>query len=399
MNRWLRTVVHGLLRWPCPRRRGLDRRSRRRRPPPAGRRLRRSSTASCSSATRRSPAPSSRRTASTSRSSSPGTTPATSGSRRRASPSRRRACVTTETKRPIPGFFWSRDSKLDPLRQGQGRRRELQRLGRRPGGAERGGQGRAGLAQPDRRQGRARVHLRGAEEVARHDLRRPQRPRRRLARRLQGHDLDRQARAACARTPSASRAGTSTSTASCGWPTRVADNGDTEILKVEPDGFKQVYTCTRVRDLRHRALPQGRQARLHADEQGRRRPHAARALRPRDRQGGARRVRPDEARRLRRRDLLRGDRRARRDHRTRTSARASTSATRRGRRTTSCCRRSSPGKEIGLGSSTADDRAGADHRERATPTPASATSSTAGPRSSRCSTRCASGSRASTWRR
>ena len=69
----------------------------------------------------------------------------------------------------------------------------------------------------------------------------------------------------------------------------------------------------RLRNLRHRALPQGRQARLHADQQGRPRPHPARALRSRDRQGGARRVRPDEARGLRSGDLRRVDRRARRN--------------------------------------------------------------------------------------
>ncbi len=32
--------------------------------------------------------------------------------------------------------------------------------------------------------------------------------------------------------------------ASFASPLRVADNGDTEILKVEPDGFKKVYVCT-----------------------------------------------------------------------------------------------------------------------------------------------------------
>ena len=106
--------------------------------------------------------------------------------------------------------------QADPVRQGQGRRRELQRLGGRPFGRQRRRQRGAGVAQPDRRQGRARVHLRAAEEVPRHDLRRPQRSRRRLARPLQGHDLDRRSASSCARTPSGSRAGTSTSTASSG---------------------------------------------------------------------------------------------------------------------------------------------------------------------------------------
>ena len=39
--------------------------------------------------------------------------------------------VTADTKRPIPDFFWTRDSKIHPLRPGQRRRRELQRLRRR----------------------------------------------------------------------------------------------------------------------------------------------------------------------------------------------------------------------------------------------------------------------------
>ena len=64
--------------------------------------------------------------------------------------------------------------------------------------------------------------------------------------------------------------------------TRFADSGDTEILASSPTGFKKVYSCTRLRDLRHGPLPQGRQARLHGDEQGRRRPHPPRAVRSRD---------------------------------------------------------------------------------------------------------------------
>ena len=64
--------------------------------------------------------------------------------------------------------------------------------------------------QPHRRQGRARVHLRRAEERPRRDLRRPQRPRPGVARPLQGEHLDRRAARCCARTPSGSPAGCST---------------------------------------------------------------------------------------------------------------------------------------------------------------------------------------------
>ena len=51
---------------------------------------------------------------------------------------------------------------------------------------------------------------------------------------------------------------------------RTADNGDTEILQVTADGFKKVYTLHRLRNVRAGPLPQGRQARLPGDEQGRR---------------------------------------------------------------------------------------------------------------------------------
>ena len=58
-----------------------------------------------------------------------------------------------------------------------------------------------------------------------------------------------------------------------------------------------------------------------------------------------------------------------------------------------------PGKDIGLGSSTADDRIVADHRrERHRPRRALPVRPRR-PRSSPSSTRCASGSRASTWPR
>ena len=125
------------------------------------------------------------------------------------------------------------------------------------------------------------------------DLRRPQRPRRRLARPLQGEDLDRRADARCARTPSGSPAGSSTSKGSSASPTRIADNGDTEILRVDPRGLHEGLHLQRLRDLRPGPLPQGRQARLHGDEQGRRRTSSRlRLFDPATGQGRARRVRP-----------------------------------------------------------------------------------------------------------
>ena len=60
---------------------------------------------------------------------------------------------------------------------------------------------------------------------------------------------------------------------------RSADNGDTEILRVDDDGFTKIYTCNVFENVRPVPLPQGRQARLHGDEQGRSRPDAPRAVR------------------------------------------------------------------------------------------------------------------------
>ncbi len=83
-----------------------------------------------------------------------------------------------------PGLLLDPRQPSDPLREGQRRGRELQRLGCRPRRPEGRGQGRPALAEPHRRQEGACVHLRGPEEGPRHHLRRPQRPRRRLARPL-----------------------------------------------------------------------------------------------------------------------------------------------------------------------------------------------------------------------
>ena len=103
--------------------------------------------------------------------------------------------LTTETKRPIPGFLWTRDGKYIVYRQGQRRRRELQRVRR---GSRRGACGRSrcpALARPDRPEGRAGRALRRAEERSRHRLHRAQRSRQGLARPLQAEDLHRRAHA------------------------------------------------------------------------------------------------------------------------------------------------------------------------------------------------------------
>ena len=201
--------------------------------------------------------------------------------------------VTAEPKRPIPGFFWSRDSKLtsSSSRTTTATRTSTstpstprRRAARRQDGA--------GRAQHHRRQGRAGVHLRAAQSrtptliyVGLND------------RDAAWHDVYKvtistgRARRSSARTPSASRAGTSTSPATSAWRSASRTTATPRSCSVEPAGFTQGVLVHRLRGLRHHALAQGRQARVHADEQGRHRPHAARALRSRDGQGGGRRVR------------------------------------------------------------------------------------------------------------
>ena len=123
--------------------------------------------------------------------------------------------VTTETKRPIPGFFWSRDSKLILYVKDKDGDENFNVWAVDPVGAERRGQRGARLAQPHRRQGRARVHLRGPEEV------RPTRSTSASTTATRPGTTSTRSRSrpasasSCARTPSGSPAGTSTSTASC----------------------------------------------------------------------------------------------------------------------------------------------------------------------------------------
>ena len=139
--------------------------------------------------------------------------------------------------------------------------------------------------------------------------------------------------------------------------TRTADNGDTEILRVDADGFTKIYSC----DVFETCDP----LRFHKDgkrvyletNKGDARSHragAARRRRPARRDG---RIRSDEARRFRRArcspkstdELVLTDvhRRARR---------GAISRTRRSKPTTSGCRTKLPGKEIGLGSRTTDEQ-------------------------------------------
>ena len=109
------------------------------------------------------------------------------------------------------------------------------------------------------------------EEVPGHDLRRPQRPRRRLARRLQGLDLHRQARApAQEHRPHRGLDVRPRGPAPPGGAHHRQRRHRGPAAST-PGRLQDGLHLHRVRDLRPRPLPQGRQARLHADEQGRRR--------------------------------------------------------------------------------------------------------------------------------
>ena len=105
----------------------------------------------------------------------------------------------------------------------------------------------------------------------------------------------------CARTPRSIAGWVFDDAASCGWRARTTDNGDTEILRVDADGFTPVYTCSVFETCGPVALPQGRQARLLRPTRAT--PTSSRLVLfdPGDRQGGAGRIGPAEEGRLRRR--------------------------------------------------------------------------------------------------
>ena len=121
-----------------------------------------------------------------------------------------------------PGLLLEPRQQVHPLRPGQGRRRELQRLRREPGRRRR----RPARTCPRRAtsptpRAPAPIIYAVPKSDARHDLRRPERPRCGLARPLQGEDLDRRARR-CVRknTERIARLGLRQRRASCGSATR-----------------------------------------------------------------------------------------------------------------------------------------------------------------------------------
>jgi dipeptidyl aminopeptidase/acylaminoacyl peptidase len=151
--------------------------------------------------------------------------------------------VTTEAKRPIPAFFWSRDSKLILYVKDNDGDENYNVWGVDPSAPNAAGS----EAPPSRNLTDAKgarafiyaVPKKSADTIyvglndrdaAWHDVYKVtiSTGQRELVRknteRIQGWDFDLEGRLRMAN--------------------RVADNGDTEVLKVEPEGFKKVYSCT-----------------------------------------------------------------------------------------------------------------------------------------------------------
>jgi hypothetical protein len=219
--------------------------------------------------------------------------------------------LTAETKRPIPAFFWSRDSKYILFVQDQGGDENFNVYAVNPADAPD-----ATTQVPKARNvteaKNARAHdLRRAAPQPRRHLCGPQRSRRRVARPLRGEDLDRRAKLLRKNTDKIA-----------GWvmdragkprlALRTADNGDTEILKVTDAGFEKVYSCT-VFETCGPLQFHTDNARVYMEtNHGDADLTAPGALQPGYEAGGGRRVGSAEGRWTSARDLLGEDRRARR---------------------------------------------------------------------------------------
>jgi hypothetical protein len=86
--------------------------------------------------------------------------------------------------------------------------------------------------------------------------------------------------------------------------TRSAENGDTEVLRVDADAFTKVYSCS---VFESSAISAGRPAPVHGNQQGRRSDLAG-IVGPADRQNGDGRIRSAGQSRFRRSALFRSDR-------------------------------------------------------------------------------------------
>ena len=299
-----------------------------------------------------------------------------------------------------PASSGRRDSQPDPLRQGQRRRRELQRLGRRPRRAPKA----EGKDVPpsrnltDAKGARAFIYAcpkkspdtiyvgLNDRDAAWHDVYKVtiSTGKRELVRkntdRIAGwvFDLDGQLRLAV----------------------RTTDNGDTEILQVDAGRASRRSTpaaCSRP------AAPTAstRTASASTCRRTRATSTSPASCSSTPRPGKEELVESDPLKRVDfgGADLLRGDGRAGRDHATRTSGRASTSATRRWEADYKLLQGKFPGKDIDLGSSTADDRLVLITAASDTDPGERYLFDRDDEEADARSTRSASGSRASTWRR
>ncbi|MFN7957133.1 MAG: hypothetical protein U0P46_02225 [Holophagaceae bacterium] len=211
--------------------------------------------------------------------------------------------VTADPKRPIPGFFWSRDGKQILFVQDRDGDENFNVYAVDPAAAPAPGKDapRPATSRPPRASGPQILSVPKADpdtiyvglndrDPAWHDVYKVKISTgertliRKNTERIAGWIFDKKANLRLA--------------------LRTTEKGDTEILRVDPTRFVKVYECSVFEIRQSRGLPQGRQAGLPGDQQGAARPHGAGALRPRHRPGGEARIRSQGPRGLRRRHLL-----------------------------------------------------------------------------------------------
>ena len=150
--------------------------------------------------------------------------------------------LTADTKRPIPSFFWSRDSKYILFVQDKAGDENFNVYAVNPADAPAAGQDVPAARNLTDAKGARAIIYAVPQDDPDVDLRRPERSRRGLARPLQSEDLDRRAHAAAQEHRADRRLGLRPRRQAAAGA-RTADNGDTEILQVDDDGFKKVYSC------------------------------------------------------------------------------------------------------------------------------------------------------------
>ena len=146
---------------------------------------------------------------------------------RRTSRSSAAKLVTADTKRPIPGYFWSRDGKYILFVQDKAGDENYNVYAVNPAEAPAAGQDAPAARNLTDAKGVRAIIYAVPEERSRRDLRRAERPRQGLARSLQGEDLDAASGRCCGRTRIDRRLGVRPARISCDWPSASADNGDT----------------------------------------------------------------------------------------------------------------------------------------------------------------------------